>query len=261
MDGQKTGVNNTFYDALEEAWYEDDLHPIALLRAENATRNPWIQEKILKSATGARDILDIGCGAGFLTNALAKDGHRVTGIDLSAKTLNVAKKKDVTHSVHYMQLDAFALPFPPQSFDVICAMDFLEHIEMPGRIIEDISRLLRPNGLFFFHTFNRTWLSWLVVIKGVEWCVPNTPPKMHVHSCFIRPRELGTWCEDTGMAVREMRGLMPRFGSFAFWKSLFQRRVDSNLEFCFGSSLAAGYTGVAQKIHSLSIRNCSAPPL
>ena len=74
-----------------------------------------------------------------------------------------------------MQLDAFALPFPHQSFDVICAMDFLEHVEMPEQIIRNSARLLRPNGLFFFHTFNRNLLSYVVVIKGVEWCVPNTP--------------------------------------------------------------------------------------
>ncbi len=247
MEGQSTRVNNAFYEDLGEAWYEDAIHPIALLRAENAARNPWIVEKVRTLLGGTRDVLDIGCGAGFLTNAFAKEKHRVTGVDISAKSLEIAGKRDQTGSVRYIQLDAFALPFPEKSFDVICAMDFLEHVEMPGQIIREVSRLLRPNGLFFFHTFNRNWLSWLIVIKGVEWCVPNTPKNMHVYSYFIKPSELKSWCEESGLKVREWRGLAPRVASKAFWKSLATRKVDKRMEFRFTSSLATGYMGIAQR--------------
>jgi 2-polyprenyl-6-hydroxyphenyl methylase/3-demethylubiquinone-9 3-methyltransferase len=246
MEGQSTRINNAFYEGLGEAWYDNDIHPIALLRAENSVRNPWILERIRALLGPSLDVLDIGCGAGFLTNALAVDGHRVTGIDLSAKSLDVAEKRDLTQSVRYMQLDAFALPFPEQSFDVICAMDFLEHVEMPEQIIEKVSRLLRLNGLFFFHTFNRNWLSWLIVIKGVEWCVPNTPPNMHVYSYFIKPSELKNWCEKSGLLVKEMHGLAPCIASRAFWKSLLTRKVDKGLQFRFSSSLNTGYLGISQ---------------
>ncbi len=246
MEGQSTRINNTFYEGLGESWYDDDIHPIALLRAENAARNPWILEKIRTLLSPACDILDIGCGAGFLTNALGCSGHRVTGIDVSAKSLDVAQKRDPTKSVRYMQLDAFALPFPPQSFDVVCAMDFLEHVEMPGQIVREAARLLRPKGLFFFHTFNRNLLSYLIVIKGVEWCVPNTPTNMHVYSYFIKPSELKNWCEESGLHLREMRGLCPRIASTAFWKSLLTRKVDKRLQFKFTSSLKTGYLGIAQ---------------
>jgi 2-polyprenyl-6-hydroxyphenyl methylase/3-demethylubiquinone-9 3-methyltransferase len=247
MEGQSTRVNNVFYEELGEAWYEDDLHPIALLRLENAARNPWIQERIHSLRGSHCDILDIGCGAGFLTNTLAMQGHKVTGIDLSAKSLDVAKKRDSTKAVRYLQLDAFAMPFPEASFDVICAMDFLEHVEMPGQIIREVMRLLRPDGLFFFHTFNRNWLSYLVVIKGVEWCVPNTPANMHVYSYFIKPSELAHWCEDAGMSIVQMRGLTPNMLSAPFWRSLIQRKVDAKLQFRFSSSLKTGYIGIAQR--------------
>lgn len=246
MERQNDRVNNTFYESLGESWYEDSSHPIALLRAENAARNPWILERIRTLLGPSRDVLDIGCGAGFLTNSLARDGHRVTGIDLSAKSLDVAGKRDLTKSVRYLQQDAFALSFPDQSFDVVCAMDFLEHVEMPGQIIREAARLLRPGGLFFFHTFNRNWLSWLIVIKGVEWCIPNTPVNMHLYSFFIKPEELNGWCKEAGMTLREMRGLAPRIASSAFWKSLITRKVDEKLEFRFTSNLATGYLGLAQ---------------
>ena len=249
MERESPRVNNAFYEDLGDAWYEDTVHPIALLRAENKARNPWVLERICALlGSSSRDVLDIGCGGGFLSNALGAQGHRVTGIDLSAKSLEVAAKRDATKSVRYMQLDAFALPFPDQSFDVISAMDFLEHIETPKQIVQEAARLLRPNGLFFFHTFNRNWLSWLIVIKGVEWCVPNTPPNMHVYSHFIKPKELEEWCKESQLNRIEMRGLTPRIASVAFWKSLMTRRVDKKLEFCFSSSLLTGYLGVAQKL-------------
>ncbi len=246
MEGQSTRVNNGFYENLGDGWYDDDVHPIALLRLENATRNPWILERIHTLLGRSCDVLDIGCGAGFLTNTLASAGHRVTGIDLSAKSLDVAAKRDLSKTVRYMQLDAFALPFADQSFDVVCAMDFLEHVEMPGQVVREAARLLRPNGLFFFHTFNRNWLSWLIVIKGVEWCVPNTPPNMHVYSYFIKPLELKNWCETSGLTLKEMQGLSPCMSSKAFWKSLMTRKVDKELKFKFSSSLQTGYLGIAQ---------------
>lgn len=247
MEGQTPRVNNAFYDDLGEAWYDEGSHPIALLRAENAVRNPWIIERMRSLRGPSLDILDIGCGAGFLSNALAKEGHRVTGIDLSEKSLHVAKAKDTSQSVQYLQLDASSLPFHPQSFDVICAMDFLEHIENPKQIVQKVAGLLKPGGLFFFHTFNRNPLSWLVVIKGVEWCVPNTPENMHIYSYFIKPSELESWCEESGLGIREMRGLCPRIGSKAFWSSLLKRRVSEDFTFKFSSSLATGYVGIAQK--------------
>lgn len=246
MEGQSARINNGFYEDLGEAWYDEHTHPIALLRAENTTRNPWIIERIHTLLGPSLNILDIGCGAGFLSNALAKEGHRVTGIDLSPKSLAVAKKWDQTQTVQYMQLDAFALPFEEKSFDVICAMDFLEHVEMPDQIVRKAAKLLRPGGLFFFHTFNRNFLSWLVVIKGVEWCVPNTPPRMHVYSYFIKPSELKQWCEESELLVKEMHGFRPRFSSIPFWKSLIQRKVDKRLAFKLTSNMSTGYLGMAQ---------------
>lgn len=245
MEGQSTRVNNTFYDDLGEAWYDDQTHPIALLRAENAIRNPWILERIRSLRGTSLDVLDIGCGAGFLTNALALEGHRVTGIDLSTKSLHVAEKRDSSKSVTYMQLDAFALPFAQKSFDVICAMDFLEHIEMPEQIIQKVATLLKPGGLFFFHTFNRNLLSWLLVIKGVEWCVPNTPVNMHLYSYFIKPSELKKWCQESGLQIKEMHGFSPRMASKAFWSSLLKRKVGKDFEFKFNSRLTTGYVGIA----------------
>jgi len=236
-------INNEFYHDLGERWQTAMDHPIALLRAENRVRNPWIASVLPSSAK----VLDMGCGAGFLTHDLAKLGHEVVGIDLSEESLKVAQKLDETGDVNYIQADASAVPFCDASFDAICAMDLLEHVENPKTIVQEASRLLKPEGFFFFHTFNRNILSWLVVIKGVEWCVKNTPPDMHVLRLFIKPAELQKICENTGLHIQEMRGLNVKFASKAFWQMILTRKVSKELEFVFTPSLSVGYLGLARK--------------
>ncbi len=236
-------INNEFYHELGDRWIEASDHPIALLRAENRIRNPWVASQLPSSAK----VLDMGCGAGFLTHDLAKLGHEVVGIDLSEDSLRIAKKIDETGRIHYLQADVTAVPFSDHSFDAVCAMDLLEHVENPVAVIQEAARLLKPGGLFFFHTFNRTVLSWLVVIKGVEWCVKNAPPDMHILRLFIKPKELEMMCADQGLVVEEMRGLNVKFSSKAFWHMVFKRIVPEDLEFVFTDSLKTGYSGVARK--------------
>jgi 2-polyprenyl-6-hydroxyphenyl methylase / 3-demethylubiquinone-9 3-methyltransferase len=188
-------VNNAIYEALGDRWYEANDDPVALLRAESRHRNPWVARHI-DEAFGGRpiDALDVGCGAGFLSNYLAARGHRVAGLDASPESLAVAARHDPSGSADYRLGDALALPYPDASFDVACAMDFLEHVEEPARAVAEIGRVLRPGGLFFFHTFNRNPLAYLVIIKLVEWFVKNTPRDMHVLRLFVRPDELAAMC-------------------------------------------------------------------
>lgn len=248
MKKRKIPINNAFYDGLNHGWHDAYDHPIALLRAENALRNPWIQtiteEKLGKKCR----ILDIGCGAGFLTNYLAKQGHEVHGVDLSEQSLNVAKKKDTTKSVNYQRSCAYELPFTSEEFDVACAMDLLEHVEEPARVIKEASRVLKSGGLFFFHTFNRNWLSYLMVIKGVEWCFYNAPPHMHVYSLFIKPSELKEICANHLLNVEVLVGVSPNMSCSSFWKMVLMRKVDERFNFSFTPSLRMGYSGYARKI-------------
>ncbi|MFN0065047.1 MAG: bifunctional 2-polyprenyl-6-hydroxyphenol methylase/3-demethylubiquinol 3-O-methyltransferase UbiG [Chlamydiales bacterium] len=240
-------VNNDFYDDLHDEWYSTSSHPIALLRSENATRNPWILEQIEHHMGKHSAVLDIGCGAGFLTNTLAQSGHSVTGIDLSVESLEVAKKRDTTKNVKYIVADAFNLPFAPHSFDAVCAMDLLEHISDPQLVVQQAARVLKPGGLFFFHTFNRNWFSWLVVIKGVEVFVKNTPKNMHILKWFIKPEELKRYMEKEGMEVLHCQGLSPNVWSRAFWKMIFTRKVPHDFQFVMHPKTTCGYVGVARK--------------
>lgn len=241
-------VNNAFYDDLGDRWYEAWDDPVALLRAEGKVKNPWVVERIRAAHPIApARVLDIGCGAGFLANSLSAEGHHAVGLDLSPGSLKVARNRDPSGRTRFGVADAYRLPFGDASFDAVTAMDFLEHVDEPGRVIAEAARVLKPGGLFFFHTFNRNLLAWLIVIKGLEWFVRNTPRHMHVLPLFIKPTELAGYCNMHGMQAAEMTGIRPVVGSFAFWKMLATREVPRDFRFRLTPSLAISYLGYARK--------------
>ncbi len=246
MASNRRQVDNTLYDRYGERWYTADDDPVALLRAEGRARTPWIVEETRRRMpTGKVRVLDVGCGAGFLANELARHGFEVTGVDSSEESLGVARRHDATGGVDYRPGDARRLGFGDRSFDVVCALDFLEHVEQPARVVLEVSRVLRDGGLFYFHTFNRNLLSWLVVIKGVEWFVRNTPKNMHSLRYFIKPAELREMCRASGMQVVQCRGFMPRVAHPAFGRMLATGRIGSDFAFGFTRLCLMGYTGLA----------------
>lgn len=239
-------VNNALYETLGERWYTAFDDPIALLRAENRVKAPWMLEQMRQRGFPHARVLDVGCGGGFLSNELARHGQRVTGIDLSPDSLRVARQYDESGTVNYVQADAAHLPWDTGSFDVVSAMDFLEHVEEPAAIIRECGRVLRPGGLFFFHTFNRNVLAELVIIKMVEWLVANTPKDMHILRLFIKPCELRDFCQKAGMTVEEMTGIRPVLSSIPL-KSLCSGRVPQSMRFTLTRSLLLSYMGIAVK--------------
>jgi 2-polyprenyl-6-hydroxyphenyl methylase/3-demethylubiquinone-9 3-methyltransferase len=241
-------VNNEIYDELGERWYTAKDDPIALLRAESRARNPWVVSEIQKRFPQLPvSVLDVGCGAGFLANYLAQQGFAVSALDASESSLAVAGRYDGTGKVYYEIGNAYNLPYADASFEAVCAMDFLEHIEKPEQVIGEISRVLKPQGLFFFHTFNRNFFSWLVIIKGVEWFVKNVPKDLHILKLFIKPAELKTLCEENGLRVEVLQGFEPKIKQKAFWRMLRSGLVDDDFEFQFTKSTLTGYAGFAIK--------------
>ena len=240
-------VNNTWYAELGARWYAAEDTPIALLRAESRHRNPWIADEIARAFDHAPcRVLDLGCGGGFLSNYLAERGHAVTGVDTTAENLTVARANDRTRTATYELADACALPFGRGSFDVVCAMDLLEHVEDPERVIAEASRVLVPGGLFVFHTFNRTWQAKLIIIKGVEWFVRNAPKDLHVSRLFVTPDELRAMCQANGLDTPQIRGSRPRF-RWPLWRMLLTGKVGDDFAFTTTPSIKLGYTGIARR--------------
>lgn len=241
-------INNSYYDDLAQRWYAADDDPIALLRVETKEKLVWALP--ILNADKVKTVLDVGCGGGFVSNFLAKNGFEVSGLDFSEPSLQVARKMDETKSVNYVQGDAYKLPFEDGKFDAVIAFDFLEHVSMPEEIVHEMARVLKPGGRLLFHTFNRNYLSWLVAIKGVQWFVKNTPKNLHKLKLFIRPKELEFYCEKAGLRVNGWTGIRPKINS-AFFKLLTTRRVPKNFEFVMTSSKLISYCGHARKESSL----------
>jgi len=261
ISNSQVEINNEIYNQLGQRWYEAYDDPVALLRAESQLTGAWVQEKIqqnfgnklmgpnlVNNRSSRLRILDIGCGGGFVTNPLARFGYDVTGVDLSAESLEVAKKYDSTRSVKYLLADANQLPFEGEQFDVVSAMDFLEHVENPQAVIQEVQRVLKPGGLFFFHTFNRNPIAGLVIIKFVEWFVKNTPKHMHLLRMFIKPREMNEFCQQVGMEVQEMRGTKPNLFNLSFFKAIPSRTVPKDFSFSFSRWRLLAYAGYAKKV-------------
>jgi 2-polyprenyl-6-hydroxyphenyl methylase/3-demethylubiquinone-9 3-methyltransferase len=239
----KEVINNQFYNDYGHKWYTADDDPVALLRAEGKLKQGWIANRINKNLR----ILDVGCGAGFLCNHLSTLGHTVTGLDISQTSLDVAAAHDQTKKVTYLAGDAYHLPFEDASFDVVTNMDFLEHVDQPGLSIQECARVLRPGGKFFFHTFNRNWLSHLVVIKAVERFVKNTPKNMHVIELFLKPEEVQRMCQESGLQVKEWTGIRPEINT-SLLSIAFTGKVPKSLRFKETKSRRISYMGMAIRV-------------
>ena len=241
-------VNNAIYDHYGERWYDAQDDPVALLRAETKTKLPWILEKIKRHNIGTdAQILDVGCGAGFLSNALALKGFHVYGVDVSNNSLKVAQRHDQTGTVQYLSADAYQLPFKDKTFSIVTAMDFLEHVESPEKVIHEIGRVLKPKGLFFYHTFNRNWVAHVTVIKMVEYLVKNTPKDMHVIDLFLKPSEVENFCQQAGLKPIETVGIRPVFSSIPL-KNYFTGVVPKSMRFKVTKSSLLSYLGYAQAV-------------
>ena len=170
----------------------------------------------------------------------------MTGVDTAADALAVARAHDASGRARYLEADALSLPFEDGSFDAVCAMDFLEHVEAPERAIAEASRVLAPGGLFFFQHVQPQPLVVARDHQGRGVVVQNAPPHMHVLRLFLKPREVRKVCLSHGFAAPQLMGARPKL-TLPFWKSLFPAasRVTSRSR----SRARRGWrrTGVARK--------------
>lgn len=233
---------------LQKGWPIVSDYLIAHLRAQKLICAPWIIDNLPPK----RKILDIGCGDGVLANALANAGHQVTGVDLCQECLNRAAEVDATHSVRYLNSNAYSLPFQDGEFDAVLTINILEHVEEPRLLIGEAARVIKAKGSIFFQTANRTWLNF-VFNKGFDWCMHSALSDMHFFLLSITPDELEDIFEMYKLNIQSIRGFRPRF-SLSFWKMMMQRRIRKDFSYRFCDSLKMGYCGIARKRGSFSLK-------
>ncbi|MGD9832909.1 MAG: bifunctional 2-polyprenyl-6-hydroxyphenol methylase/3-demethylubiquinol 3-O-methyltransferase UbiG [Piscinibacter sp.] len=195
------------FSELAHRWWdpESEFRPLHQI---NPLRLDWIAA--LVPLPGKR-VLDVGCGGGILSDAMARRGANVLGIDLASKPLKVAQLHAMeagTPSVSYREVAAEALAAEsPAAFDVVTCMEMLEHVPDPSSVVRACATLVKPGGWVFFSTINRNPKSFLFAIVGAEHVLKLLPKGTHEYARFIRPSELTRWCRDAGLDASATRGL------------------------------------------------------
>ncbi|UVK77658.1 MAG: bifunctional 3-demethylubiquinone-8 3-O-methyltransferase and 2-octaprenyl-6-hydroxyphenol methylase [Sodalis sp. Fse] len=174
--------------------------------------NPLRLDYILDRAGGlfGKKVLDVGCGGGILTESMAREGAKVTGLDMSSKSLAVARMHALKSGfiINYIQqtIEKHA-QFHPNTYDVVTSMEILEHVPDPSSIVRATARLVKPGGEVFFSTLNRNLKAWLLAIIGAEYLLRIVPRGTHDINKFIKPAELLNWMDATPLREQHIIGL------------------------------------------------------
>ncbi|TDG13511.1 bifunctional 2-polyprenyl-6-hydroxyphenol methylase/3-demethylubiquinol 3-O-methyltransferase UbiG [Seongchinamella unica] len=194
------------FEALASRWWDRNsefkpLHDINPLRANYIDR--------LSPVAGKR-LVDVGCGGGILAEAMAQRGARVTGIDMGEAPLAVARLHQLESGVEVEYLHSTAETLAagqPESFDIVCCLEMLEHVPDPGAVIQACADMARPGAALYFSTINRNPKAFLFAIVGAEHILQLLPAGTHEYDKFIKPSELAGWLRDAGLVLEDMTGL------------------------------------------------------
>ncbi|MFS2224432.1 bifunctional 2-polyprenyl-6-hydroxyphenol methylase/3-demethylubiquinol 3-O-methyltransferase UbiG [Pantoea sp. B65] len=195
------------FEAVASRWWdlEGEFKPLHRI-------NPLRLGYIAQHADGlfGKKVLDVGCGGGILAESMAREGAVVTGLDMGAEPLEVARLHALESGVQveYRQqtVEEHAQQFAGQ-YDVVTCMEMLEHVPDPRSVVHACARLVKPGGEVFFSTLNRNSKAWLMAIFGAEYLLRMVPRGTHDIKKFIRPAELLGWVDETPLRERHIIGL------------------------------------------------------
>lgn len=200
------------FNALANRWWDPE-GPQKPLHALNPARLGYVRERMLTSGTplrGAR-VLDVGCGGGLLSEALAREGADVTAIDLAPDLIKIAKlhrlESGVQVDYRLSAVETLAAE-APGDFDAVTCMEMLEHVPDPASVVAACAALLKPGGRLFLSTLNRTPAAFALAIVGAEYVARLLPKGTHQYRDFIKPSELAGALRAAGLALEDVSGLV-----------------------------------------------------
>jgi 2-polyprenyl-6-hydroxyphenyl methylase/3-demethylubiquinone-9 3-methyltransferase len=199
----------TIYDKVADDWWSDEIRWVRTLKNLVPGRLAWMDRQI--DWTG-RDVLDLGCAGGFMAEALDDRGAAVTGIDPAANAIAAARShaEQAGRSIRYDVGVGEDLPYEDARFDAVVCVDVLEHVQDLAQVLAEVTRCLRPDGVFLFDTINRNMLARLATITVAEDILRLLPKGTHDPSMFIKPAELRAAMDKAGLEPGRFTGLGPR---------------------------------------------------
>lgn len=199
------------FEQIASQWWDltGDFKP---LHQVNPLRVQFISQHVAQKNQQffAKNVIDVGCGGGILTESLAKLGATVTGIDMGTEPLNVAKLHALESSltINYEKTTAENKAQQcPEAFDMVTCMEMLEHVPDPASVIRACAQLVKPGGLVFFSTLNKTVKSYLLAILAAEKLFKLVPDGTHEHDKFIKPSQLIAWAEENQLKCIDASGI------------------------------------------------------
>ena len=194
------------FNKIAEEWW-DSSGKFAPLHKINPLRANYISDRV---DLDNKQILDVACGGGLLTEALFKKGGIVSGIDISDVAIHTAKNhaESANIDINYVLGEAEELlPENKERFDVVTCLEAIEHVPDPNQLVKTCSNLCKKDGDIFFSTINRNPKSFLFAIVGAEYILNLLPKGTHEYEKFIKPSELTTMMENNGLVVKELTGM------------------------------------------------------
>lgn len=204
------------FSQLAHRWW-DPSSEFKPLHDINPLRLGWIDHH---ASLAGKNVLDVGCGGGILSESMAEFGATVTGIDLSEKALGVARlhllESGRQVSYRHVSVEDLAQEMP-SAFDAVTCMELLEHVPRPASVISACAALVKPGGHVFFSTLNRNAKAYLLAVIGAEYVLGMLPKGTHEYAKFIRPSELSRWAKGARLEPNELIGMSYNPLSKRYW--------------------------------------------
>ncbi|QDP72624.1 bifunctional 2-polyprenyl-6-hydroxyphenol methylase/3-demethylubiquinol 3-O-methyltransferase UbiG [Legionella israelensis] len=185
-------------------WWDPD-GPLKTLHDINPLRLEFI---LMHQSLGGKKVLDVGCGGGLLTEAMARKGANCMGVDAEKNVIEVAKshaasQKDLTLSYHSVAIE----DVQDENFDIVTCMEMLEHVQHPELVLQHCARVLKRGGWLFLSTINRSLKAYVGVILAAEYLLGLLPKQTHDYNKLIKPSELAQFVRDADLNIKDMKGM------------------------------------------------------